>query len=53
MLELEVPGLAEKRPSIIPGDLIDIKIPNTECAFRGVIRYVHDKSVEIHNIDRK
>lgn len=46
-----MPGLAEKRPSIIVGDLIDIKIHNDYRAYRGVIRYVHDKSIEIHDVN--
>lgn len=50
-LEVEIPGLAEKRPSIIKGDLIDIRIHNDHQAYRGVICNVHDRTIEINNID--
>lgn len=48
MLELEVPGLAEKRPSVINNDMIDIRIhDNKEKCYRGIIKKVNDKTVEI------
>ncbi|KAJ8920489.1 hypothetical protein NQ315_005358 [Exocentrus adspersus] len=46
-LELEVPGLAEKRPSLIIGDLIDIRLHKNNKAYRGVIRVINDKTVYI------
>lgn len=48
LLELEVPGLAEKRPSVINNDMIDIKLhnENAEC-YRGIVKKVTDKTVEI------
>lgn len=45
---LEVPGLAEKRPSVIKNDMIDIKVYNTDSkCYRGIIKNVNDKTVEI------
>lgn len=51
MLELDVPGLAEKRPSVIVGDSIEVKIQNDYRAYRGIIRYVHDKTIQIDQIN--
>lgn len=50
-LELEVPGLAEKRPSVIVGDMIDIRVHEDHRAYRGVIKRVNDKTVEIGFVD--
>ncbi|VEN40612.1 unnamed protein product [Callosobruchus maculatus] len=51
---LEVPGLAEKRPSVIRTDFIDIKTVGDEHrGYRGVIKSVEDKEVLIENIDKE
>ncbi|CAG9766696.1 unnamed protein product [Ceutorhynchus assimilis] len=42
-LKLEVPGLAEKRPSVIKGDRIEIKVHGDHTAYQGVIFKVEDK----------
>ncbi|CAH1967597.1 unnamed protein product [Acanthoscelides obtectus] len=49
---LEVPGLAEKRPSVIKGDFIDIKVCGDDhTGYRGEIVKVEDKDVWIGSID--
>lgn len=53
LLELEVPGLAEKRPSVITGDMIDIRVHEDYRAYRGVIKRVNDKTVEIAYVDEE
>ncbi|KAJ8952961.1 hypothetical protein NQ318_006578 [Aromia moschata] len=53
MLSLEVPGLAEKRPSVIVGDMIDIRVHDDHTAYRGVIRRVNDKTVDIAYLDKE
>nr|XP_023021067.1 RNA helicase Mov10l1-like [Leptinotarsa decemlineata] len=52
-LELFVPGLAEKRPSIIVGDMLDIRIHEDHTAYRGNIKRVNDRSVDIGDIDEE
>lgn len=52
-LELAVPGLAEKRPSVIVGDMIDIRVHEDHRAYRGVIKRVNDKTVEIGDVDEE
>ncbi|CAH0559688.1 unnamed protein product [Brassicogethes aeneus] len=47
ILELEVPGLAEKRPSLIAGDMIDIRLHGDHTCYRGVIKKINDKTIEI------
>lgn len=54
IVELEVPGLAEKRPSVITNDMIDIKVhDNQQTCFRGVIKKVNDRTVEIGYLERE
>lgn len=51
-LELDVPGLAEKRPSVIVGDMIDIRVHgDLTRGYRGVIKNVNDKTVHIAFVD--
>nr|CAH7742468.1 unnamed protein product [Callosobruchus chinensis] len=51
---LEVPGLAEKRPSVIKNDYIDIKTVGDEHrGYRGEIVQVLDKEVLIGNMDEE
>ncbi|XP_056633790.1 putative helicase mov-10-B.1 isoform X2 [Diorhabda sublineata] len=53
-LELVVPGLVEKRPSVIVGDFVDIRIHNDlHRGYQGIIRKVNDKSVEIDDVNRE
>lgn len=48
MLELGVPGLGEKRPSVINNDMIDIKLHDDDKkCYRGIVKKVNDKTVEI------
>lgn len=49
-LELVVPGLVEKRPSVIVGDMIDIRLNSDHTGYRGFIRKVNSMSVEIGNV---
>lgn len=49
--ELEVPGLAEKRPSIVKGDMVDLRIHEDRVGYRGTIMRVNDSTVEIGSID--
>lgn len=54
MLELEVPGLAEKRPSVINNDMIEIKVHSDfNICYRGIIRRVNDKTVEIAYLNQQ
>ncbi|KAG5889286.1 hypothetical protein JTB14_007047 [Gonioctena quinquepunctata] len=53
MLELVVPGLAEKRPSVIVGDLIDLRVHEDHTAYRGFIKSVNDKTVDISDVDEE
>lgn len=48
ILVLAVPGLAEKRPSVVKGDRIEIKVHNDHTSYQGVIQKVGDKTVDIH-----
>lgn len=52
LLELEVPGLAEKRPSIIAGDYIDMRLHNNHTGYRGIIKKVNANSVIIEALPR-
>ncbi|KAJ8929387.1 hypothetical protein NQ314_017937, partial [Rhamnusium bicolor] len=47
LLQLEVPGLAEKRPSVVMGDMIEIRVHEDYRAYTGVIKSVNDKTVDI------
>lgn len=50
-LELEVPGLAEKRPSLISGDIVNIRVHEDHTAYKGVIRRVNDKTIWIEGVN--
>ncbi|XP_060525981.1 putative helicase mov-10-B.1 [Cylas formicarius] len=50
-LKLEVPGLAEKRPSVIVGDTIEIRIHKDHTAYQGVITMVADNYVLIGDVN--
>ncbi|CAG9818274.1 unnamed protein product [Phaedon cochleariae] len=53
VLELVVPGLAEKRPSVIVGDMIDVRVHEDHIGYRGIIKRVNDTTVEIGDIDEE
>nr|XP_022908608.1 putative helicase mov-10-B.1 [Onthophagus taurus] len=50
-LELVVDGLAEKRPSLMVGDVIIIRLHRDHTAYEGVIKSVNDRTIWIHNVD--
>ncbi|KAH1005116.1 hypothetical protein HUJ04_006159 [Dendroctonus ponderosae] len=50
VLELKVPGLAEKRPSVLKGDCIQLKVQGDHQAYEGIIRNVTDSTVEIDGV---
>ncbi|KAF5282831.1 hypothetical protein FQA39_LY17481 [Lamprigera yunnana] len=49
-LELEVPGLAEKRPSLIRGDIINIRLHNDHTVYKGNIFRVNDLNIWISGV---
>lgn len=49
-MKLEVPGLAEKRPSVIKGDLIEIKVHGDHTSYQGIIQQVGDRTVLIEGL---
>lgn len=51
VLELEVPGLAEKRPSLVKGDTIHIRIHADHTAYAGVISKINDATIEIEEVN--
>lgn len=57
VLELEVPGLAEKRPSLIKGDKVLIKVhceddtQSEKIAYEGVVTKIKDTSVKIEHVN--
>ncbi|XP_063539362.1 RNA helicase Mov10l1-like [Cydia strobilella] len=49
---LEVPGLAENRPSLLRGDKVYIKLNNSnEILFESVIKDMEESTIHIGNID--
>ncbi|XP_072393876.1 putative helicase mov-10-B.1 [Diabrotica undecimpunctata] len=52
-LELYVPGLAEKRPSVIVGDMVHIRPHIDHTGYTGIIRKVNDSTVEIGDVHRE
>lgn len=50
---LEVPGLAEKRPSLLRGDRVFIrKVGEEEIAYEGSIFEIEDNYIEISGVDK-
>ncbi|XP_017768712.1 PREDICTED: putative helicase mov-10-B.1 [Nicrophorus vespilloides] len=50
LLILEIPGLAEKRPSVIVGDIIKIRLHNDHKVFSGMVANVNDQTVIIDHV---
>ncbi|KAK9743690.1 AAA domain [Popillia japonica] len=50
ILELEVPGLAEKRPSLLAGDFVQIRLHDEKTVYRAVVKKVNDTTIDISNI---
>lgn len=42
---IEVPSLAEKRPSVLPGDVIYAWVPNSDCEYEGLVFRVEQDHV--------
>lgn len=53
MLELKVPGLAEKRPSVLRGDYIELRLHADHTSYQGIIQEVTDKCVVIEGLDNE
>ncbi|XP_031333840.1 putative helicase mov-10-B.1 [Photinus pyralis] len=51
LLELEVPGLAEKRPSLIRGDVVNLRLHGDHIGYKGVISRVNNLSIYIQGVD--
>ncbi|XP_076259187.1 putative helicase mov-10-B.1 [Rhynchophorus ferrugineus] len=47
MLQLVVPGLAEKRPSIIRGDKVEVKVHGQRISYAGNVEKIDDQSILI------
>lgn len=45
-----MPGLAEKRPSLIVGDYINIRLHGDHTAYKGEVCRVNDASICIKNV---
>ncbi|KAI4457865.1 dna2/nam7 helicase family [Holotrichia oblita] len=50
ILELEVPGLAEKRPSLLPGDFVRIRLHEDNTVYRAVVKKVNDTTIDISKV---
>lgn len=48
-----VPGLSEKRPSLIAGDLIILRVHKAKIAYEGVITRIRDEAIWIQKMDEK
>ncbi|KAK9884828.1 hypothetical protein WA026_009054 [Henosepilachna vigintioctopunctata] len=48
---VEVPGLAERRPSLITGDLVRIRVHNDHIAYEGYIHKLQDRHVIVRSLD--
>ncbi|KAI4457872.1 dna2/nam7 helicase family [Holotrichia oblita] len=48
--ELEVPGLAEKRPSLLPGDFVRIRLHEDNTVYRAVVKKVNDTTIDISKV---
>lgn len=53
LLELEVPGLAEKRPSLIKGDVVKIRLHGEETGYKGIIKTVNNLTIWIQGVNRE
>ncbi|GJQ74697.1 hypothetical protein Trydic_g21548 [Trypoxylus dichotomus] len=50
ILELEVPGLAEKRPSLVPGDLVKIRFHEDHTVYQAIVMRINDKTIDIRSM---
>ncbi|GLV31202.1 armitage [Carabus blaptoides fortunei] len=50
IIELTVPGLAEKRPSIIKGDEVKMREHMASVVYCGIVKEVHEEDIWIHEI---
>ncbi|CAK1583468.1 unnamed protein product [Parnassius mnemosyne] len=49
---LEVPGLAEKRPSLLRGDRVYVKpLENTKIIFESTVKDIEDSHIQLENFD--
>ncbi|KAK5650663.1 hypothetical protein RI129_001692 [Pyrocoelia pectoralis] len=53
LLELEVPGLAEKRPSLIKGDVVKMRLHGEETGYKGIIKTVNNLTIWIQGVNRE
>ncbi|XP_076260441.1 putative helicase mov-10-B.1 isoform X1 [Rhynchophorus ferrugineus] len=51
MLQLLVPGLAEKRPSIIVGDKVEIKVHGDHTSYIGRVERIEDQYIYINHLN--
>ncbi|KAL1516145.1 hypothetical protein ABEB36_000065 [Hypothenemus hampei] len=51
-VEIEVPGLAEKRPSVIKGDVIEVRMPGDHTSYQGIVVRVTEKSVLLGHFNK-
>lgn len=51
LLELEVPGLGEKRPSLIKGDVVNLRLQGDHIGYKGVVSRVNNVSIYIQGVD--
>ena len=48
LLEIRVNGLAENRPSVMKGDLVDVILPNTpKRVYKGEVCHIADENVHL------
>lgn len=53
LLELEVPGLSEKRPSLIVGDLVNLRLHGELIAYKGVVASINGEILAIEAVSEE